>query len=109
MLTSILKYVYAVNALVLSVMIIYGKLFVFKKKEATFVSDFCAVITFFLCTYVILSLLYVGILPNLLGKVLMLIFACTPFVYGLLANYYSEKYFTAIQIFTFALSVAYLL
>lgn len=109
MLMTILKYFYAINATLLAVSIIYGKMFVFRKKDAMFVSNYCAGIAVFMGIYVILSLLYAGILSGILCKGIMLLFAFSPFILGLSAKYPTEKYFTAIQILLIALSIAYIL
>jgi len=109
MLTEAFRYIYALNAVLLAVSIIYGKLFVFRKKEAMFVSNYCALIAAFFGIYVLLSLLFVGLIHGAAGKSLMLFFALSPFILGLSANYHSEKYFTALQIFIIAVSIAYII
>lgn len=106
---TILKYFYAINATLLAVSIIYGKMFVFRKKDAMFVSNYCAGIAAFMGIYIILSLLYAGILSGISRKGIMLLFAFSPFILGLSAKYPTEKYFTAIQILLIALSIAYIL
>ncbi|MCD8377221.1 MAG: hypothetical protein LUB59_00370 [Candidatus Gastranaerophilales bacterium] len=96
------------NAGLLGVSVIYGKLFVFRKKEAMFVSDYCAGVALCLGLYVIMSFLYVGLMPDVFSKSVMLFFAFSPFILGLSANYNTEKYFTALQILFIASSIAYL-
>ena len=65
---TILKYFYAINATLLAISIIYGKMFVFRKKDAMFVSNYCAGIAAFMGIYVLLSLLYAGLLFGALHK-----------------------------------------
>lgn len=109
MLMTILKYFYAINATLLAVSIIYGKMFVFRKKDAMFVSNYCAGIAVFMGIYVLLSLLYVGLLSGTIHKTIMLLFAFSPFILGLSAKYQTEKYFTSVQIILLALSIVFIL
>lgn len=109
MLMTILKYFYAINATLLAISIIYGKMFVFRKKDAMFVSNYCAGIAAFMGIYILLSLLYAGLLSGALHKGIMLLFAFSPFILGLSAKYHTEKYFTAVQILLIALSITYIL
>ena len=108
MLVMISKFLYLLTALVFVSMIIYGKLFVFKKKKPQFVSDYCATMAGFLGVYTILSLTLVWLIPDMLGKSVILGFAVAPFIIGLLATYHTEKYYTAFQVILLLLSMTYI-
>ena len=101
------KYLFVLIALIFATMIVYGKLFVFRKKHPSFVSDYCATMACFLGAYVILSLALVWLFPYPDAKLVMLGFAVSPFLLGLLATYDTEKYYTAFQVFLLLTSVAY--
>ena len=109
MLALIFKYLFVINAIILGSMIIYGKLFVFKKKKPQFVSDYCATLAGSIGAYSLLSIAMAWFLPETNAKLLMLGFAVSPFLIGLLASYHTEKYYTLIQILVIALSTAYVL
>ena len=107
MLMTVVKYLFVLNALIFATMIVYGKLFVFRKKHPSFVSDYCATMAGFLAAYVIFSLALVWLFPYPDAKLVMLAFAVSPFLLGLLATYNTEKYYTVFQVFLLLVSVAY--
>lgn len=109
MLALIFKYLFVINAIILCSMIVYGKLFVFKKKKPQYVSDYCATLAIFFAAYSLLSIAMAWFLPGTNAKLLMLGFAVSPFLIGLLASYHTEKYYTVIQIILIASSAAYVL
>ena len=109
MLMFILKVLFALMALITTTMMVYGKLFVFKKRKPQFVSDYCATMAVFLIGYVISSLVLVWFFPLTHQKLIMFGFAISPFLIGLLATYNTEKYYTALQVLIFLVSTAYVL
>lgn len=108
MLRTFLMFTYSINSIFLTLFIIYGKVFVFKKQDAIFVSNFCALIALLLTLYVILSFLYAIIEPALISKLIMILFGLTPFLIGRIATYNSEKYFTTLQVCFILISTWYL-
>lgn len=107
MLMTVSKFLYALTALVFADMIIYGKLFVFKKRKPQFVSDYCATMAGILGVYTVLSMLLAGLFPSASAKMFMFAFALSPFVIGLFATYHTEKYFTVLQVLLLIISTAY--
>jgi hypothetical protein len=105
MLKQIFEYIYILTGVLFALSIIYGKMFVFKKKDATYVSDYCASIAVFTTAYVIFSLVNIILMPTMLDKLFMLLFGASPFLLGFLATYHTEKYFTAIQILVICASI----
>ena len=105
----ILKYSYIIAALLFVLSVVAGKLFIFNKKDASFISDYCAGMAVALGFYVILSLVFVFIFPDVFSKGLMLFFAFSPFLIGLLATYHTEKFFTVLQLLIILGSVAYII
>ena len=88
-------------------MIVCGKLFIFRKKSAQFVSDYCATLAALFGFYAVLSLIFVFIYPDMAGKSVMSAIALSPFVIGLLASYRTEKYFTCLQVIILLFSIYY--
>ena len=108
MLESALKYMFFGIVGLYILMTVYGKLFVFRKKAPAFVSNYCATMAFVLGFYIIFSLLFVCLLPSHFAKFIMFCFALSPFLYGLVATFNTEKYFTTLQLITMALTVVYI-
>ena len=109
MLGLVVKFLFLITAFVFASMVVYGKLFVFKKKHPAFVSDYCATIAGVVGGYSVLSLILVWILPSNISKLIMFGFALSPFLLGLLANYHTEKYYTVIQVLLIILSIGYII
>jgi len=109
MLSLIFKFLFCLTSAILAGMTIYGKLFIFKKKHPQVVSDYAATMAGLIGLYALTALGLVFILPFVSSKFIMLGFAISPFLIGLLTTYHSEKYFTLIQIALFLLSILYVL
>lgn len=103
------KWTFVCISAILFVLISYGKLFVFFKKDAIFVSDYTSSIAMFLTLYVLASLFGVVIYPSILAKCIFFGFAFSPFLLGFFAKYETEKYFTMIQLIVFVLSAGFVL
>lgn len=101
---TMFKYAYVVTAAALFTLITFGKLFVFHKKEAVFVSDYTSSIALFLVMYVLLSLC-----AMLINPLVFFIFAISPFALGFVAKYETEKYFTVLQLLILIISVVFIL
>lgn len=101
------KVLYLLIALTIVSMMVYGKLCVFGKKKAQFVSDYCATMAAFIGVYALMSLGYVFLFPDLLSKIMMSIFALSPFAIGIMATYNTEKFYTFLQIAFILLSISY--
>lgn len=104
----IIKYSYIVAALLFVLSVVIGKLFIFNKKDASFISDYCAGMAIVLGAYVFLSLAFVFIFPDVFSKGLMFFFAMSPFLIGLVATYNTEKLFTVLQLLIILGSVVYI-
>ena len=100
----IFKYAYILVAAMLFTLIVFGKLFVFRKKDAIFVSDYTSSIAMGMVLFVVLSLI-----GMLLQPFVFLIFALSPFAIGFVAKYETEKYFTLLQLLVFVISVVFVL
>ena len=108
MLTNLLKFTYISISIILTLCIIYGKLFIFKKKEATFVSDFCAILAIFLTLYVILSFTCAVMMSTIFAKIVMILFGLSPFLLGINATYHTEKYYIIVQLCLICTSAWYI-
>lgn len=106
---EVFKWAFVLLSAVLFVLISYGKLFVFFKKDAIFVSDYTSSIALFLVLYVLSAIFGAVVYPSLFAKLVFVGFAISPFLLGFFAKYETEKYFTMIQLFVFVLSAGFVL
>lgn len=106
---EIFKWGFVAISAILFVLISYGKLFVFYKKDAIFVSDYTSSIALFMLLYVLSALLGAFIYPAVILKLVFLFFALSPFLLGFFAKYETEKYFTLVQLFVFIISAGFVL
>ncbi len=109
MLMTVIKYSFLIISCIFALMVVYGKLFVFKKKRPSFVSDYCALLALFLASYSILAFCLAGLLPDSSTKVIMFCFGISPFVLGLLATYHTEKYYTFLQVMLILCGIYYII
>ena len=106
---EIFKWGFVFLSAILFVLISFGKLFVFYKKDAIFVSDYTSSIALFMVLYVLSALFGAVIYSGLITKFILLFFAISPFVLGFFAKYETEKYFTIMQLLVFILSAGFVL
>lgn len=106
---EIFKWMFIAVSAILFVLISYGKLFVFFKKDAIFVSDYTSSIAMFFVTYVLSAIFGAIIYPMIIAKCIFVLFAVSPFLLGFFAKYETEKYFTIMQLFVFVLSAGFVL
>lgn len=94
-------------SLALFSLICYGKLFVFFKKDAIFISDYTSSIGFSFLLYVVLCVLGAFLFNLLFIKSVFILLAFSPFLIGYFAKYETEKYFTAFQLLVLVLSASF--
>ena len=61
-----------------------------------------------LVLYVVSALLSVFLLPNISDKIIMLLFAASPFIIGKLVTYPKLKFYSIVQILSIIISIAYI-
>ncbi|MCI1273224.1 MAG: hypothetical protein LKG27_02180 [Clostridiaceae bacterium] len=109
MLLIVLKYLFIAIGSLLAILITCGKLFVFKLKDNILVSNYTASIAGGFFLYAISAISLIIFAPNLIDKMLMLMFGLSPFIIGNLATYEKENVFTVIQIITAIASVIFVI
>src|SRR5574344_1591223 len=109
MLLIILKYFFIFAGSLLTIMLLLGKLYIFKLKDNILVSNYAATIAGLMGVYAVSALLLTLVVPNIAYKVLMLLFAGSPFIIGRFATYEKEILYSFIQIITAFVSVIYVL
>lgn len=105
----IFKSLFILITTILFTLIMYGKLFVFHKKDAVFVSDYTSFIAYFLTAFVILSAVGAVFAHITWIRLVFLGLAVSPFALGYFAKYETEKYFTVFQLILLVFSVVFML
>ena len=82
---------------------------VFVKKDFVKQSGFVALIGGTFIVYVLCGLGISVFLPGLIKKIIMIIFAISPFIIGKLVSYEKLKFYSIIQILCVILSVVYVI
>ena len=104
-----LKIIFAISGLLFILSIIIHKLYISKQKDIMVASHFVAIMASLLGIYILSGLLLVFFMPNLIHKILVLLFALSPFAIGKIATYNTEKIYSTIQAVCVLISVVFVL
>lgn len=94
----LMKNFFILSGVLFALFVAVGKVFIFKNKNVMMVSNFIALIAALLGVYSILGIIIAFESNSVRFGFLMFLFAIMPFVFGQLANYHTEKYYTMLQI-----------
>lgn len=94
----LLNNIFIVSGCLFALSIVIGKLFIFKNKNIMMVSNYIAVIAALLGIYSVVGIMLAFNTHSILLSTIIILFATMPFILGQLANYYTEKYYTLLQI-----------
>ena len=98
MLLAVLKSIFAVSAILFTLLIFLHKQFTKRVKDNIKVSNFVATMAFSLVIYIICAILIAVFIPSIKYKILMIIFALSPFIIGKFATYEKIKLYSLAQI-----------
>lgn len=104
---KIIEGLFILAALLLTLLMLVRECGITKKMSPMKASDFVSSIALFVFLYVFFALLLVFILPGLHNKLIMVIFAISPFVIGKLVTYQTVKLYSFIQILCIVISAVY--
>jgi len=103
----ILKCIYAFTAISLAfllfVRVLFDNIFKGNNKLSPIVAFIGGLFLLYTLTGIILCIIY----PSLLTKLILLMFAISPFIIGRLVNYKSLKFYSIIQIICVILSIGF--
>ena len=98
MLIKILPYLIILTSILYTISVILHKLYISKQKDNLKASSFVAFIAGMLFLYIILCIALAIFSPVITKKIILLLFAISPFIIGKLATYEKEKLYSIIQI-----------
>jgi len=92
-----LKLLFVFIGILYVISVILHKLYFSRLKDNVKISNYVALIAFFLFLYIILGLILVVFEDKLLYKIIILSFSLAPFMIGKVATYEKEKLYTIMQ------------
>ena len=98
MLFTIIKSTLALSAILFAALIILHKQFTKRVKDNIQVSNFVATIAFSLVIYIVCAIFAALFIPSIKYKILMIIFALSPFIIGKFATYEKIRLYSFAQI-----------
>ena len=102
-----LKIVFLVSAILMTMMLLFYKLYLQKRKRTEKTAEYISVLVFVFVLYVMSAVLCAIFIPGIMNKVLMMFFAISPFIIGKMATYEKETFYSYIQIFCLVVSIFY--
>ncbi len=104
-----LKLIFIISGLLFVLSIIVHKLYVSKQKDMMKASHFIAAMAIFMGIYILSGIILSFLIPNFLYRLLIIVFALSPFIIGKLATYEKEKIYSFIQVFCVLISLVFIL
>ncbi len=98
---------FSFSGLLFVLTIIIHKLFISKQKDMMKASNFIACMASFMAIYVLSGIILTFAEPKLTHKLIILLFALSPFIIGKLATYEKEKIYSFIQILCVLISILF--
>jgi len=105
----LLNYLFLTMGISFIICVIAHKLYFSKLKDRIKAGNFVSIMTFFLAFYIIFGLIEIFFIKGITNKILMLLFALSPFIIGKLATYKYEKIYTILQVLCILISVSFIL
>lgn len=109
MLLRILEYTFIVIGILFCLALIFNKTYICKIKDNIKKSNYVAGIAGLLVLYIILAFITGILIPGVYNKIIMILFAISPFIIGKFATYDKEIVFTSIQFLCALISVIYII
>ena len=109
MLLKYLGYIFIIVGSLLCLSLIVNKVYICKIKDNIKKSNYVAGIAGLLALYIIFAFIISIFIPQYYNKILMLLFALSPFIIGKFASYEKELLYTSIQFICVLLSTIYIL
>lgn len=104
---KILIGLFSISGLLFILSIILHKLYISKQKDMMKASNFIASMAIFIGLYILSGILLCLFVQPIIYKLIMLLFALSPFIIGKLATYEKEKIYSLIQIFCVLISILF--
>ncbi len=104
-----LKSLFTVFGILYILSVIVHKVYFSKLKDNVKISNYVALIAFFLVFYILSGFTLVFFLKGLINKIIILVFSLSPFIIGKFATYEKEKIFTFFQFVVIFASIIFVL
>ena len=101
------KIIFSIIAILLALLLALRVIFESKFKNNNKLSPIIAFIGALFLLYTLTGIILCIIYPSLLTKLILLMFAISPFIIGRLVNYKSLKFYSIIQIICVILSIGF--
>lgn len=108
MLLKYLEYIFLITSILLCITLVLNKTYFCKLRDNITKSNFVVILAILLACYIVFAFSTGIFIPNILNKLIMFIFAVSPFVIGEFATYQKEPLFTSVQFTSVLLSVIYI-
>lgn len=106
--SNIFEIIFIIAAIVLALSLFIANI-LFCKNYRDILSKYTPVIAIFLILYFLSCLSMIIIIPQITHKLIMTLFAASPFIIGKFVTYKKLKYYSIIQILCVILSVVFVL
>ena len=106
---KIFSIIFSLSGLAFILSILIHKLYVSKLKDMMKVSQFVVIISIFMGIYILSGIVLAFFMPYILNRILVLLFALSPFIIGKFATYTKEKMYSLIQIICVLTSIIFVL
>ena len=106
---KIAEYLFITIASILALLLMLQKLYVYKLKDNIKKAEFISVTTAFLLVYMLNALCLTFMIDSVINKLVMFLFAISPFIIGKLVTYEKENLYSAIQIICIIISIVFVI
>ncbi len=104
-----LKTLFALSGLLFILSIIIHKLYISKQKDIMKASHFVAGMAIFMGIYILSGIIMGFAVKGIINKLIILLFALSPFIIGRFATYKHIKIYSMVQIVCILISILYIL
>lgn len=99
--------IFMISGFLFVLSVIIHKLYISKQKNIMIASHFIASMAIFMSLYILSGIILALIIPNIVNKLIILVFALSPFIIGKFATYNKEKIYSFIQIVCVLISIVF--
>ncbi len=103
-----LKLLFSISGLLFILSIIIHKLYISKQKDIMKASHFVAGMAIFMGIYILSGIVLSFSVKGIINKLIILLFALSPFIIGRFATYKYVKIYSLIQIICILISIFYI-
>ncbi|MBR2069767.1 MAG: hypothetical protein IJ877_08415 [Candidatus Gastranaerophilales bacterium] len=99
---------FSLSGLLFVLSIFIHKIYISKQKDIMKASHFIASMTIFMGLYILSGFILTFFVKGIFSKILIFLFAMSPFIVGKFATYKYEKIYSLIQVFCVLISIGFI-